>query len=256
MSQHGIEELDHILLLSKATLIPGKMIFAKLWGSYSHNTQKPESDKDFLAVYARPPQELLSLHPGPDTLSQGEGEKPDYQAHEVGKFAQLLAKGNPGVVECLFTNRFYTATEEWEELLLHKKKFLTQVAVKQYLGYAQGQLRRLLKHAGTAGLHTKGGQYNEKWAYHAIRLMGDCERIARGEEPVVWKEGEERDFLMKVRGGQYAMSSVAKHIERQIEKVDALKPWKIPEHPPFVLLNTWLLWVRGLGEKPERKETE
>jgi predicted nucleotidyltransferase len=79
---------------------PGNIIYAKIWGSHSHNTQLPTSDVDYLLVYAAPRDAILGLFKRPDTV---DGTKPDFQAHEVGKFCELLIKGNPAIVEMLFT---------------------------------------------------------------------------------------------------------------------------------------------------------
>lgn len=228
---------------------PGKVIFAKLWGSRSHNTHLPGSDEDFLVVYQAPTKDLLSLHPPPESMDNAEGVKPDFQAHELKKFCDLLLKGNPALIEMLYTDRATYAASEWAELTVHRKEFLTQTAVKQYLGYAEGQLKRLANHGGKGGLHTKGGSYNEKWAYHIVRLLWDAKRIARGEEPVVWKEGLERDQLMHIREGLLSQNAVEQIAREEITAIDALKPWKIPETANEDLLNRWLLNLRGFGER-------
>ncbi len=226
---------------------PGEVVFGKVWGSRSHNTALPTSDTDFLVVYAAPTANVLGLSPPPDTM---DGKDPDYQAHEVYKFSQLLLKGNPGVIEMLFTDRECISSIYWDELRSQRKRFLTGVTVKQYLGYAEGQLKRLKAHEGKKGLHTKGGKYNEKWAYHAVRLLGDAHLIAQGKEPIIWKEGEERDLLMTIRGGDFPLAQAEALIQNRIDKIDQLKPWPIPDEMDAAFLNQWLLWVRGVGGIP------
>jgi len=228
------------------TKLPGKIIFGKLWGSRSHNTELPTSDEDFLAVYVSSNKELLGMFPPPDTVDNPTDVKPDYQAHEVGKFCQLLLKGNPSIVEMLFTDRMCFDTPDWLTLKAYRKKFLSQVAVRQYLGYAEGQLKKLAHHTGNAGLHTKGGKYSEKWAYHMVRLLWDAKRIAQGGEPVVWKEGLERDHLMQIRMDLLTQEAVERLAKSEIAAIDAMRPWKIPEEADKRLLNDWLLCVRGL----------
>jgi len=130
-----------IFALLRDLSIPGRLIYAKVWGSYSHNTQTPKSDVDYLAVYACTPRQLLSLSPPKETW---DNKKPDVQAHEVRKFARLLLKGNPGVIEMLFTERMEFVTPEWLRLKEIRKSFLSCNVIKQYLGYAEGQMKRLL----------------------------------------------------------------------------------------------------------------
>lgn len=231
----------------RTTPFPGKVIYAKLWGSRSHNTALPNSDEDFLAVYRAPSDRILSLHPPPETIDNPEGQKPDFQAHEIRKFCQLLLKGNPGVVEMLFTEAFDFTTPEWLELREHRRDFLTQTAVKQYLGYAEGQLKKLFAHSGEAGLHTKGGKYSEKWAYHLVRLLGDAKRIVTGGEPIVWKEGEERDLLMRIRTGEMPQAEVERYARGLLAEIDGMEIWGIPEDADESFLESWLLQQRPFG---------
>jgi uncharacterized protein len=224
--------------------LPGRLLFAKIWGSHSHNTALPESDVDYLAVYACTPRQLLALHPAPETVS---GNKPDFQAHEARKFASLLLKGNPGVVECLFTERDYIESPEWLALRKMRGSFLNEKTLHQYLGYCRGQLQRM---SSGKSLHTAGSKFNTKWAYHMIRLALDAERISSGQAPVVWKEGAEQALLMDIRRGVYNNPMQLKEMYETIEAhIDATKPWPIPAGADEDLLNSWLFDVYGLASK-------
>ena len=216
----------------------GQIIFAKIWGSFSHNTAMATSDTDYLGVYLAPTNSILGLKEITETVVH---EKPDVQLHEIGKFCRLLIKGNPGIIEALFTTRLYGYLSMWTDLMAMKGDFLTANVVEQYLGYCAGQLKKLIK--GTY-LHTKGGDYNTKWAYHLIRLALDAQRISKGEEPVVWKEGTERELLMDIRNGKVAQEEVVKMAQDIIGEIDGRKPWPIPESPNIEMLNDWLVKIR------------
>ncbi len=220
------------------THFPGKLIFTKVWGSWSHNTNLPDSDMDFLAVYQAPTKDVLSLNPPSDTI---EGNKPDYQGHELSKFCRLLLKGNPGVVEMLFTEKMCYVAEAWQELKEQRKNFLSRKTVRQYLGYAEGQLNKLTK---GSYLKTTGGRFNEKWAYHLIRLLMDTQRITKGEDPVLWKEEEERSTLMDIRTRATSQEYVVEMAKRLIKDIDDRKPWNLPEENDKEFLNDWMLRLR------------
>ena len=219
------------------SLLPERPIFIKIWGSWSHNTNVPGSDVDYLGVFSSPSNRILSLDPPSDTIVK---EEPDLQAYEALKFAQLLMKGNPAVIECLFTERFCWGSEEWKYLKADRHKLLSQEVVKQYLGYAKGQLHRL---KNDKSLHTTGGKYNTKWAYHMIRILDDGSRIAQGGVPIVWKEDEEREFLLDIRYGKYNKEEVILFAEDSIRKIDSLKPWNLPLEVDKRILNEWLRMV-------------
>src|SRR6185503_19803307 len=98
--------MDELQEFMQNRTFPGKIIFSKVWGSRSHNCEKPDSDWDFSGVYVGDTRKVLSLTPAAETTQNNEGaEKPDFSFHEVGKFSSLLLTGNPGIVEMLFTER-------------------------------------------------------------------------------------------------------------------------------------------------------
>lgn len=217
--------------------LPGELIFAKVWGSRSHDTHLPTSDWDFSGIYIAPTESILGIDRCPETV---DGKNPDYSFHEIGKFASLLLKGNPGIVESLFTMKMTAETEDWEELKSQKHKFLCKNVVSSYIGYAQGQMSSLEK--GTY-LRTTGGAYNEKWAYHMIRLLSEAERISNGGEPVVWKSGEEKELLMSIRNHQMSEKEVVELAKCKLDFIKS-KAWNIPEEPDFDLVNKWVIKCR------------
>lgn len=219
----------------------GWTLFSKVWGSHSHDTQLPSSDVDYTGVYVAYPKDLLGLHPPPDTLT---GEKPDFQIHEVKKFCDLLIKGNPGIIEMLFTDRMKWTSPWWEPLYENRKLFLTANVVKQYIGYSVAQLHRL-RHGRP--VHSHGGVPGEKWSYHMVRVAWDAERIAKGGEPKVWKDGDEKQKLMEIRTGLWSVEQVVKEAEETIARIDAGKPWPIPDKADEKFLNDWLLGIRGMS---------
>jgi uncharacterized protein (DUF2237 family) len=233
-------ELDPLAWRGKVD-VRGWLLFSKIWGSFSHATQLPGSDVDYTGVYVAYQKDLLGLHPPTDTLT---GEKPDYQIHEVKKFCDLLLKGNPGIIEMLFTDRMMWSDPKWKPLYEARKKFLCKTVVKQYLGYSVAQLQRL-RHSKP--VHSKGGIPGEKWCYHMVRVAWDAERIALGGEPKVWKDGEEKERLMAIRTGAWTTEQAVKEAEETVALIDSRKPWPIPDEADEKFLNDWLLWIRGVN---------
>lgn len=217
-----------------------RLLFCKVWGSRSHNTHHDNSDWDFSGVFIYPTRSLLGLDRLDDNYCSQ--EKPDCQFHEVGKFANLLIEGNPSILEMLWTDRMTFAEEDWNTLVHNRRRFLSKRAVAQYLGYAEGQLKRIK--SGRA-LHTSGGGYSEKWAYHLLRVLGDSARIIAYGEPVVWKEGPERDFLMSVRRNEIGCEQVIEIADSKIlDQRAALEKSGLPDNPDKSWLNEWLVDLR------------
>lgn len=231
------EQLDDFISAHAKTL-PGKVIFAKLWGSWSHHCQVASSDFDFLAVYMAPTAEHLGMVRPTDTVVH---DKPDYQAYELGKFAHLLLSGNPGVVECLFTSQFAHAVYPFTELVENRHRFLTQSCVDAYAGYARGQLKKL--RAGQS-VHSKGGEPGEKWAYHFCRLMGDALSIANGGEPTVIKYGDTQKFLLGIRRGEVSLADAVAYVDFAESELTRLRPWKVQPPVDMHWLHNWLIRAR------------
>lgn len=231
-------ELNPLAWVAHAPNLKGHIMFSKVWGSQSHNLALPTSDVDYSACYVADLRDLLSMTPPPETI---DGKKPDFTVHEVGKLCPLLLKGNPNVVEMLFTEKYVIEDGYWKELKAERKRFLSKQSVKEYIGYAKGQLHKLA--AGTS-LHTKGGELSEKWSYHLVRLLKDALQIAIGNEPRIWKEGSEREYLMKIRTGEIGPNEVERVAKELIGKIDALQPWPLPDTGDKAWLNDWLLRVR------------
>jgi len=221
---------------------PGPLLFVQETGSTAYNLAVAGSDVDYLGVYVAPTRTILGLGEPPGTLTNPEGTKPDCTVHEVGKFCRLLLKGNPTIVESLFVERNFGARGLWGALRAHRRAFLTRTAVEQYLGYCQGQLLRIEK--GRSLARGDGGRPDVKWAYHMLRLALDVERIVRGEEPVVWRTGDEREQLMGVRRGETPLAAVVADVKWRIAAVNAKKPWPLPDEGDRAFLNDWLLFVR------------
>jgi predicted nucleotidyltransferase len=217
------------------------ILMARIAGSTSYNTKVSTSDNDFLAVHVAPTEMILSLDRPQETVTNEMGTTPDFTSHEVGKFCNLLLSGNPTVIECVFAERDLVGKESWHQLRAYRKIFLTKKTVKNYLGYAKGQLQRMLN---GRSVHGKGGKPSEKFEYHIIRLLMDAKTIAEGHEPQIFKTGAAREALMEIRSGKFTPDQIAEMAQERVTEIDAMRPWQIPDEIDKSLLNKWLLQVR------------
>jgi hypothetical protein len=218
--------------------LPGFMIFAKVAGSHSHNTNIDTSDLDGLGIYVAPTEGVLGYKNVEETWCNCSN---DFTAHEVGKFCSLLIKGNPNIIEMLYTDRMCYTTQWWMYLREHRDSFLSRNVIGQYLGYLNAQIRKLEK--GTS-VHTTGGRYNKKFAYHLLRLGMEAKQIADGIGPTVWYEGEDRKFLLDVREEKYSQAQVEQMAKKMVREIEDKKPWNLPDIGDEKYLTKWLIDVR------------
>jgi hypothetical protein len=252
---------------------PGARLGLRVAGSRLHGTHTPASDYDWYGVYVAPTAAVLAaaVAPVPDTVSRSKGPRAgagdDYGFHEVGKYLQILMKGNANAVEFLFGGEFAagpatpTLRRFWEELYAHRRAFLTRGVVESYLAYADGQLKRIA--TGRLGPAREGETWKD--VGHGVRLLHEGLRVARGEEPFVrvpddplaerWPAGGVtlRAFVADVRAGRVSSTTILLHatgIKTDIRERLAAGPACRPE-PPRAWAADWLVRLRrALLESP------
>ena len=139
-------------------------------------------------------------------------------------------------VTCGSNDRFPCyETEGMKTLRRLRRIFLTKQTVKQYIGYAQAQVSD----------QKRGKGVKTKKFYHALRLLNDAERIVRGEPPRVFVEGEEREYLMRVRRNEVTEDVLMQQFERRSRALyDGLDASGLPESVDRDVLSAWLVDMR------------
>jgi len=77
-----------------------------------------------------------------------------------------------------------------------------------------------------------------------MRLVFEAKRIAEGNEPNIIVQGEEREYLMKIRREEITIIEVDRRIQEIISEIDKLKPWPLPDKGDELWLNNWLINMR------------
>lgn len=225
----GIMESDDPMVVCQHYLahrgVQGTVIFAMMTGSQAYNLATPASDKDYLGIYMVDSKELLSIdgefkfpNQPLSSLPDEEG-MPDATLYEVKQFVKLLIKGNPFMIETLFTERHYASTEAFDRLRALRHEVLTKTLVEEFLSYIRGQMV----------VHQKKGLKGKR-VYHIIRLLYELNRIVGGESPwIAFPDGPERDHLMGLRKVEQPGLAVIEAAEGMIRQLEKLRPWNLPD---------------------------
>lgn len=64
--------------------------------------------------------------------------------------------------------------------------------------------------------------YDQKNMMHCMRLLLSGENILRHGEPIVRFEGEKRDYLMRIRRGEFEYEEIMEAVERKMEELEKL----------------------------------
>ncbi len=101
--------------------------------------------------------------------------------------------------------------EVWKEIAGNRHAFLARGCAKQFLGFADDQLKRM---TGKKGRGKKGQRpeieekfgYDVKAAMHTLRLLYECREIV--SQGTITLPRPEREFLIRVRTGKHSMEKV------------------------------------------------
>ena len=219
--------------------LPGTPILIRVAGSRSFNCHGPQSDWDWNGIYVTPLEELLSLDPPKGSVK---GDVPNFQFWELRRFAELLAKGDPHAIECLYAEHLQQTSNAWEKLRLIRHRFITQQVVIRYVRYVESQIRRYADGQSVAA----GSKPGEKWLYHIVRLAKDAMTMAGGKQPVIWKDGSDREFILRIRTGQIPRKDVVNIASGIINTVKGMEPFPLPAEPDIPALERWMMDVRGI----------
>ncbi len=194
---------------------------SELHGAKVHGTD----DLDIYGVYIEPPELALGLEPlehyvwstsgneqrnGPDDV--------DVTLYSLKKWARLAAKGNPTALHFLFSPPLLEGV--WHDVLHSRHVFVARSAARQFIGFADAQLKRL---TGELGRGKKGQRpdleqkfgFDVKAAMHTLRLLYECKELL--DHGTITLPRPEKELLITVRTGQVPLE----HVLRMAQKLFA-----------------------------------
>jgi hypothetical protein len=156
----------------------------------------------------------------------------DVTLYSLKKWAGLACKGNPTALHFLFA-KSTIHSPIWADIVANKRVFLARSCAKQFIGFADDQLKRMTgqKGRGKKGqrpeLEVKYG-YDVKSAMHALRLLHECKELV--SEGCITLPRPERDLLIRVRTGKYSIDKVIAMADRLfMECRDATSRSSLPD---------------------------
>jgi predicted nucleotidyltransferase len=231
------------------------VILETVHGSQAYGLARAGSDVDRKGVYVGEPRAFLGYRPWPGQVELS----PDHTLYDIRKFFTLAAVCNPTVIELLFTDPAdrLQVTSEGEELLEHRRAFLSRRAGDSFGRYGLAQLRRIRTHRRwllmpdgspltprerqqydewvrkrnpeRAELERKHG-YDTKHAMHLLRLLRMAREILeRGEVLVKRPDAAE---LLSVRDGALSFDDLlarAEEMGEALPRLAAASP--LPDQP-------------------------
>lgn len=215
-----------------------RVIYRCVVGSRAFGLDTEESDTDRRGIYLPPAELHWSLYGVPEQL-ENDGSEECYW--ELQKFLVMALKGNPNILECLYTPWVEHATPLAEELLAMRDAFLSRLVYQTYNGYVMSQFKRM-----QADLRNQG-RIKPKHVMHLIRLLLSGIHVLReGLVPVDVGEHRERLFAIKNEEMPWdEIESWRKQLHKQFDR--SLDESKLPERPDYERANEFLVRARRLA---------
>jgi len=146
-------------LVTAPKWLPDNLMYLVNTGSHAYGCETPESDRDYTGIVI-PPKRYVFPHLTGEISGFGthqkrfdewkvshivfEGKEYDITVYSIVKFFDLALKGNPGIVESLFTkpNLVIHSTQVSEYIRENRKLLLTKAIIPRLRGYAYNQKKK------------------------------------------------------------------------------------------------------------------
>jgi predicted nucleotidyltransferase len=193
-------------------------------GSKLHRLDNEHSDTDTKGIYATNLRELVSPFHGKDKAKQ---ETADDTFYELRHFCNLATKGNPTVLEVLWSDMPLFQTPMGKELVMNRQKFLDSKNIRAaHMGYAKSQRKKVIRH----------GLSDERTRKH---LVAHLRVLIQGATLLILKDmfpDFSRDFpyeykeMLDVKNGRGNFDYIHESIRYWEEKLENLTNNIVPDY--------------------------
>jgi predicted nucleotidyltransferase len=224
------------------------LILKVVGGSRAYGTDTPESDIDYRGIVIPPDTYFMGLDKFEQSCGHGPDQEYDFEYRDIRKYVQLAMKGNPNVLEVIFTdepNNVLLTTKWSEGLKTIRQEFITQRCIDPFLGYAGSQLNSLErkkfpakgKNPKRAKLIRKYG-FDTKFAMQLMRLLYTCWEMVTSGTLKVRRPKHEVNVLHDIREGRISKEYVIDVAKKYMSLIESLEGGSLKPEPDYNLVNT------------------
>lgn len=148
----------------------------------------------------------------------------DFAIYNIAKYMKLVSENNPNMIDSIFVpDECVTFISDAGKMIRDSKHlFLSREAYHKFKGYAFAQLKKLEgknAHSPTRKESVSKYGYDVKYAYHLVRLLGECEQILRDGNLDLRKDSER---LKAIRRGEWTLEQVRNYFEKKESSLESL----------------------------------
>lgn len=190
-----------------------KVLTKVLVGSRLHGLDTPESDYDCREVFINPLRDVLSPFKSLPNNSTIDGKQDD-TSFEFRHFCKYLTKGNPTILEVLFSDIILKDSEVFQILRKNVDKFFdTDAIYNAHKGYSAGQWSRILRNYDVLSKDDKlpVDKRAGKLLIASIRVAREgANLLCNGSYDNQIPEGSLKDLLMILKSDKITMEDFRK----------------------------------------------
>ncbi|WP_431214688.1 GrpB family protein [Puia sp. P3] len=209
---------------------PKHLLLKSISGNRAYNLAPASSGSDIRGIFVLPQRELYGL----SYTDQVANESNDETFFELGKFMGLLCRNDPDMLELIGVPENCILVRHQLMQLIRPEDFLSRWCLDTFVGYAKEQLKKA---------KGDGKNYRAENMMHSIRLLNMAEEIARYKRVVVYRE--DREFLLRIRGGEFGYEELMDMVEGKMLKVEeAYRKSDLPDAPEIGPAEELLVRIR------------
>ncbi len=216
---------------------PKDLIFPHLGGYiFGFGTQPKMQPGDGSGVYEE-------HHIKDPTARGGKGREYDLNIYSIIKFFEECSKGNPNLIDSLFTNRecVLHCTQVGNIIRDNRKLFLSQNLWDTYKGYAYAQFHKMTgkKPVGKRVEYREKYGFDVKFGYNIVRLIDEAEQIFTEGDLDLQKN---REQLKAIRRGDWTVEQIRDYVAQKEKLLEELHlTSKLPVKPEMGKIKEVLL---------------
>lgn len=211
------------------------VILRVLVGSRAYGLAREDSDADLRGVYIPSASAHWSLT---KPTEQFESDEAQTVIWEIEKFLALALKGNPAILETMWSPVVLFASDLGRDLLELRSQVLSKAVYRSFLGYAEAQF------IGMSRAMDRTGAVKWRHAMHMIRLLIAGEELVRTGS-LVLDATPHRERLLRVRDGVEPWSAILAWKTELSAALDrSFQTTPLPESPDTTAANAFLIKAR------------
>lgn len=187
---------------------------SSIWlvGSHLHGLATSESDEDYTGVFFNRDEYLNPLVDRDVTYTF---DNNNHTMHSAAKFARLVVKGNPTIVDLLYNAPQVSCSFVDGLIKVMKPHAITQSLIKAYMGYANEQFRRGFKPSTPQNANRKAQTerdgYDAKYVMHLCRLI-ICGGAILDSGTYQKLNDEDKSRLISIRNAEYPKDAIVTYV--------------------------------------------